>query len=134
LTYGYNNNGWLTWRRQWTTGSTYQQTAYSYDPNGNLTFINYPAGTTDVSLAYDALDRVTQMIDAAGTTTRDRRPGRRTCPRRAGPKRTRPAPAPTAARSVTSTTTGTRRSRRCEGSAETAASPRPTCGSTMRGS
>jgi YD repeat-containing protein len=35
---------------------------------GNLTFINYPA-STDVTFAYDAMNRLTNMVDAAGTTT-----------------------------------------------------------------
>ena len=44
-------------------GNTY----YSYDNVGNITFVNYPA-STDVTLAYDALNRLTNMVDAAGTT------------------------------------------------------------------
>jgi YD repeat-containing protein len=34
----------------------------AYDPVGNLTFINYPTNS-DVQLQYDALDRLTTMID-----------------------------------------------------------------------
>jgi len=37
------------------------------EPVGNLTNIDYPA-STDVSLAYDSLNRLTNMVDAAGTT------------------------------------------------------------------
>src|SRR5207244_1017080 len=42
-------------------------TYYAYDPVGNLTNINYPA-SADVTFGYDALNRVTNMIDAVGTT------------------------------------------------------------------
>ena len=31
--------------------------------------VNYPTGTMDVSFQYDALNRVTTMVDATGTTT-----------------------------------------------------------------
>jgi len=44
-------------------GTTY----YTNDAVGNLTQINYPA-SPDVTLAYDPLNRVTNMVDAAGTT------------------------------------------------------------------
>ena len=39
----------------------------SYDPVGNLTNVNYPS-SPDVRFAYDPLNRVTNMVDAAGTT------------------------------------------------------------------
>src|SRR5207244_4058560 len=42
-------------------------TAYSYDNDGNLTFINYPT-STDITLQYDANNRLTNMVDAAGVT------------------------------------------------------------------
>src|SRR2546426_10773313 len=35
--------------------------------SGNLTFVNYP-GSPDITLQYDALNRLTNMVDAAGTT------------------------------------------------------------------
>ena len=42
-------------------------TIYGYDPVGNLTNINYPA-STDVQFTYDALNRVTTMVDPVGIT------------------------------------------------------------------
>jgi RHS repeat-associated protein len=42
-------------------------TVYTYDPVGNLTFINYPS-THDVTFAYDPLNRATNMLDGIGTT------------------------------------------------------------------
>jgi len=47
-------------------------TAYSYDALGNLTNVDYSHGsntTHGVSLAYDGLDRLTNMLDGVGTTT-----------------------------------------------------------------
>ena len=43
-------------------------TAYTYDKVGNLTFVNYPVGTSDVTLGYDALSRLTSMVDGVGST------------------------------------------------------------------
>ena len=40
-----------------------------YDNVGNLTNVDYPVGTFDVSFTYDALDRLTKMVDASGTNT-----------------------------------------------------------------
>ena len=39
----------------------------AYDSVGNLTTINYPA-SPDVTLQYDGLNRLTNMVDGAGTT------------------------------------------------------------------
>jgi RHS repeat-associated protein len=72
LVYSYNANGWLTNRLTRTgtgTNTTHFNTAYSYNANGNLTKVDYPAGTTDIDYTYDALNRMTSMVDAAGTTT-----------------------------------------------------------------
>jgi RHS repeat-associated protein len=44
-------------------GATY----YTNDAVGNLTFINYPS-SADASFAYDALNRLTTMVDGVGTT------------------------------------------------------------------
>ncbi len=44
-------------------GTTY----YTNDPAGNLTNVKYPFGT-GVTLQYDALNRLTNMVDAAGAT------------------------------------------------------------------
>lgn len=43
-------------------------TTQTYDVVGNLTGVDYPAGTTDLAMAYDALNRLTNRVDAAGTT------------------------------------------------------------------
>jgi RHS repeat-associated protein len=40
---------------------------YSYDPVGNLLSITYPVSPS-ITLSYDALNRLTNMVDAAGTT------------------------------------------------------------------
>src|ERR1051326_3662542 len=37
-------------------------------PNTVMMLVDYPSGTTDISLAYDALNRMTNMVDASGTT------------------------------------------------------------------
>ncbi len=63
LRYNYDANSRLTNRWSAARGNTY----YSYDAVGNLTFVNYPT-STDVSFAYDWLNRVTNMVDASGTT------------------------------------------------------------------
>jgi len=64
LRYKYDANSRLT--NRWST--TKGDTKYSYDNVGNLTLVDYPSGTTDITLQYDALNRVTNMVDAAGTT------------------------------------------------------------------
>lgn len=60
--YAYNADGWVT--NRWTPekGDTF----YSRDAVGNLTQIRYPQQTN--SFAYDALNRLTNMVDALGTT------------------------------------------------------------------
>jgi len=42
-------------------------TVYGYDAVGNLKTVNYPV-SPDLSLAYDALNRLTNLVDAVGTT------------------------------------------------------------------
>ncbi len=39
-----------------------------YNSRNDLTSIDYPTGTTDVSFTYDAVRDRTQMVDATGTT------------------------------------------------------------------
>jgi RHS repeat-associated protein len=63
LRYGYDANNRLTNRWSAAKGNT----AYSYDSVGNLLTINYPS-SSDVSFAYDALNRMTNMVDGIGTT------------------------------------------------------------------
>jgi RHS repeat-associated protein len=60
---GYDANGRLTNRWSAAKGNT----GYTYDNVGNLTFVNYP-NSPNVSFAYDALGRKTNMVDAVGTT------------------------------------------------------------------
>ena len=66
--YAYNANGWLT--NRWTPEKG--DTAYGYDAVGNLTNIIYAGGassTSPISFSYDALNRLSTMLDAVGTTT-----------------------------------------------------------------
>jgi RHS repeat-associated protein len=61
--YGYDANGRLTSRLTPAKGTTY----FTNDPVGNVTCINYP-NSPDITLQYDALNRLTNMVDALGTT------------------------------------------------------------------
>jgi RHS repeat-associated protein len=63
LRYKYDANGRLTNRWSAEKGNT----GYLYDDVGNLTRIDYPS-STDVSFRYDCLNRVSNMVDAVGTT------------------------------------------------------------------
>jgi YD repeat-containing protein len=64
LRFKYDQDGRLTNRWSAAKGDTF----YTLDLNGNATFINYP-NSPDITFAYDGLNRVTNMMDAAGTTT-----------------------------------------------------------------
>ncbi len=44
-------------------------TSYSYDRDRLLTGINYPLGTDDVSMTYDATGNLSSVVDGLGTTT-----------------------------------------------------------------
>ena len=59
--YAYNTNGWVT--NRWTPEKG--NTGYTYDNAGNVTAITYPQRTN--TYAYDALNRLTNMVDAIGT-------------------------------------------------------------------
>ena len=63
LRYKYDRDSRLTNRWSKAKGDTF----YTYDNTGNLTFINYPV-SPDITLQYDALNRLTNMVDAVGTT------------------------------------------------------------------
>jgi RHS repeat-associated protein len=66
--YQYDPDSRLTNRWSAAKGTT----VYRYDPVGNLTNVDYSGGTVTMSnlyLAYDALNRLTNMVDAVGTTT-----------------------------------------------------------------
>jgi RHS repeat-associated protein len=63
FSYGYDLDNRLTNRTSAAKGTT----IYKYDRVGNLTNIVYPV-STNISLAYDALNRLTNMIDGVGTT------------------------------------------------------------------
>jgi YD repeat-containing protein len=67
LRYDYDAAGRLAWRRFYSSGSVYKQTTYTHDAAGNLTLVNYPS-SPNITLAYDAANRLTNMVDAAGTT------------------------------------------------------------------
>ena len=64
LRFKYDQDGRLTNRWSAAKGDTY----YTLDKNGNVTFINYPS-SPDLTFSYDALNRVTNMVDAVGATT-----------------------------------------------------------------
>ena len=63
LKYLYDPDDRLTNRWSVAKGTTY----YTNDALGNLTYINYPS-SHDVTLQYDWLNRLTNMVDASGTT------------------------------------------------------------------
>ena len=63
LRYTYDAGSRLASRWSAAKGTTY----YTNDAVGNLTKINYPV-SPDITLSYDWLNRVTNMVDAAGTT------------------------------------------------------------------
>jgi RHS repeat-associated protein len=63
--FGYDANGWLTHR--WTPAKL--DTFYTNDAVGNVTFINY-LNSDDVSLGYDAVNRLTSISNALGMTYR----------------------------------------------------------------
>jgi RHS repeat-associated protein len=61
--YAWNANGWLT--NRWTPAKG--DTAYTYDNIGNLRTTTYP-NTPSLQYSYDALNRLTNLTDAADTT------------------------------------------------------------------
>ena len=63
LKYAYDADDRLISRYSISKGTTY----YTNDPVGNLTYVKYPHGT-NVSLQYDPLNRLTNMVDGVGTT------------------------------------------------------------------
>jgi YD repeat-containing protein len=58
---------WLVARSQVACGWL-EGRGYRYDSVGSLTNIVYPV-SSNISLAYDGLNRLTNMVDAVGTTT-----------------------------------------------------------------
>jgi YD repeat-containing protein len=62
--YKYDAEARLT--NRWTAAKG--DTAYRYDPVGNLTNVDYPGSLMDIALQYDPLDRLTNVVDALGTT------------------------------------------------------------------
>ena len=60
--YAYNANGWLT--NRWTPEKG--NTGYTFDNVGNLKAINYSLST--INYFYNALNQLTNMVDAVGTT------------------------------------------------------------------
>ena len=64
-TYTYSDNGNLA-TRTWARGTV---TTYSYDGWNSLTNTAYSDGTPSISIAYDAMGRQTNAVDAVGITT-----------------------------------------------------------------
>jgi RHS repeat-associated protein len=65
LRLSYNPSGWVT--NRWTPQSG--NTTYGFDALGNLKSITYPSsGNPSIQFAYDALNQLTNMVDATGTT------------------------------------------------------------------
>ena len=62
IRYTYDLDNRMT--NRWTASKG--NTAYTYDNVGNLTLINYPV-SHDVTFGYDAMNRLTSMIDGVGT-------------------------------------------------------------------
>jgi len=61
--YKYDAGGRMTNRWSLAKGNTF----HSYDSAGNVTNIDY-SGSPDISMQYDANNRLTNMVDAVGTT------------------------------------------------------------------
>jgi RHS repeat-associated protein len=64
LTYSYFPGGLLSNRWSQAKGST----LYRFNAMGSLTNVIYPSGTTNLTFHYDALERMTNMVDSVGTT------------------------------------------------------------------
>lgn len=64
-TFGYDAFGNLAWAHYPNNYTT----SYQYDRINRLSSIDYPAGTADVTLAYDPLGRLTGMDDSLGHTS-----------------------------------------------------------------
>ncbi len=67
--YQYDAEDHLT--NRWQVGNINTNTAYRFDPVGNLTNIVYSGGTatSPVVLRYDGLGRLTNIVDGVGSTT-----------------------------------------------------------------
>jgi RHS repeat-associated protein len=63
--YTYDDAGRLDTR----TDPESQVTSYAFNARGELTGVDYPVGTTDVSYDYDEVGNRVEMVDATGTTT-----------------------------------------------------------------
>ena len=50
------------------TDAKSQVTTLGYNNRGDVTSVDYPTGTPDVSFTYDAVRNRTQMVDGTGTT------------------------------------------------------------------
>ncbi|MDX1952067.1 MAG: hypothetical protein SFY81_07765, partial [Verrucomicrobiota bacterium] len=61
--YKYDANGQLT--NRWTAAKG--DTWYTVNAGGNITLVNY-TNSTDIQMGYDALNRLTNMVDAVGTS------------------------------------------------------------------
>ena len=70
LRYAYDANSRLT--NRWSKAKL--DTKYQYDAVGNLWSVDYPS-SPDITLQYDALNRLTNMVDAVGPTKYTYYPG-----------------------------------------------------------
>jgi RHS repeat-associated protein len=52
-----------------TTDFAGRTTSFSYDPDGHMLGVDYPAGTADVAYAYDQAGNLTAMTDGLGATS-----------------------------------------------------------------
>ena len=66
FSYRYDGNSRLT--NLWTPAKNGITTSYRYDAGGNLTNIVYQTSPA-ITMRYDALNRLTNMVDGVGTTT-----------------------------------------------------------------
>lgn len=63
--YYYDDNSRVT--NKWTKAKG--TTSYSYNKVGNLIFVNYPTGTSDVNYYYDNAHRLISIVDGIGNTS-----------------------------------------------------------------
>jgi RHS repeat-associated protein len=63
-TYTYRPDGRTATRRYYSGATSFRQTAYSYDGSGNLTFIDYPAPSVDLTYTYDDKSRLATIVQS----------------------------------------------------------------------
>lgn len=69
-TYTYRPDGRVATRRFYGSATSFRQTSYDYDDSGNLTLIDYPAPSVDLSYTYDTQGRLQTVVQSGlGTIT-----------------------------------------------------------------